>query len=79
MCFSSPKPPDVPPPPPQAVIPPAPTVMPSKVSEQTVADRQKKIQNLRYGLASTIKAGRGISGAGAELQPVAGEGKKTLG
>lgn len=82
MCFSSPKIPDAPAPPPAAAVipPPPPIVQPSEVSAQTAAeDRQKRIQQTRYGLASTIKTGaQGIVGAGAELQPQT-QGKTTLG
>lgn len=80
MCFSSPKIPDTPAPPAATVIPPPPIVQPSQVSAQTASeDRQKRIQQTRYGLASTIKTGaQGIVGAGAELQPQT-QGKTTLG
>ncbi len=85
MCFSkSPKMPDAPPPPPPPVIPPPPPTIqpaasPTEISQQSQAERQKKLKNIQYGLSSTIKSGpRGVVGAGPELQPEVA-GKKTLG
>lgn len=78
MCFfSSPKVPDAVAPP---ALPPSPTILPSEVSAQSAEDtRTKKLQQLQYGLASTIKTSpRGIVGQGAELQPNS-TGKQTLG
>lgn len=85
MCFfSSPKVPDAPPPPPApAAIAPPPSPMssnPTNVAAQAQADRQRKVQQTRYGLASTVKTGpKGIVGAGPELQPTNASGKTTLG
>lgn len=49
----------------------------SQTSEQ---ERKKKVERLRYGLASTIKTrGRGITGSGAELSSGQLVGKNSLG
>ena len=83
MCFfSKPKAPAAPaitqaPP---AAPAPKPIVMPSEVSPQTKEEtRRKRLDKLRFGLASTIKTSpRGITGTGVNLSaPVTG--KTTLG
>ena len=83
MCFfSTPKQPEAPPPPPAPVSPaPPPSPLPQSTQgsdAQVQADRQKRQNVLRYGLASTIKAG-GVLGKGAELQTYGQTGKTTLG
>lgn len=78
MCiFGSPKTPDISPPPAAA---PAPTITPSEVSSQSSEEaRRKRLQQLRSGLASTVKtSARGIVGSGPELQQ-SGAGKTKLG
>ncbi len=65
MCFgSSPKPPAA-----QPLPAPTPVPTPSEVSPQAAGDaRRKQLENMRYGLASTIKTTpRGLVGAGADL------------
>lgn len=75
MCFGGGKPkvPDVQPVPTPA---PAPTVLPTSVSEVSAQEsaRKKRIANLRYGFASTIKT----KPIGTNMNPDNG-GKKTLG
>ena len=75
MClFSKPKAPEPMAPPPTPA--PIPVITPSEVSPQAEAEgRRKRLDRLRFGLASTVKTGpRGISGAGADLQaPVTGK------
>lgn len=48
---------------------PAPTITPSEVSAQAAGEsRRKRIEQLRYGFASTVKTGgKGITGSGPEL------------
>ena len=60
---------------------PAPTPTPSDVSPQiSQEERRRKLKNLRFGLASTIKtSSKGISGAGADLTNRSLQGKKKLG
>ncbi len=59
---------------------PTPVITPSEVSAQQAGEsRRKKLDQLRYGLASTIKTGSsGIMGAGAELKAPS-TGKTKLG
>jgi hypothetical protein len=59
---------------------PTPTIIPSEVSPQQAGEsKRKRLEQLRYGLASTIKTGtRGIMGSGSELQAPT-TGKKKLG
>lgn len=82
MCFSSPKVPDAQPIP-IAAAAPSPTVSPSEVSPQVAGEvRRKRIEQLRYGFASTIKTGgQGIVGTGPELSPTGTttQGKTKLG
>lgn len=69
----------------QTAIPtpaPVPTVLPSEVSAQTNdAVRKQRIEQLRYGFASTLKTGgRGITGSGPDLNSTsATPGKNKLG
>lgn len=87
MCFfSSPKIPSPPPPPPAPVAvapPPSPTptaTNPVDVAAQGQAARQRKIQQTRFGLASTIKTPLGVSAPSSILATGgSGEGKTTLG
>ena len=80
MCFfGSSKQPSVSPAPTPA---PAPTITPSEVSPQASDEaRRKRLERTRFGLASTIKSGspRGITGAGAELNPMYNTAKSKLG
>lgn len=77
MCFSSPKPPDQQPIP---VAAPTPTITPSEISPQAAGEaRRKQLEQLQYGLASTIKTSPlGITGTGSDLAST-GQGKKSLG
>lgn len=58
---------------------PPPTIMPTEVSDSSAQTAGKKRrENLRYGLASTIRtSARGITGAGPELQSPTLLGQKT--
>jgi hypothetical protein len=78
MCFA--KAPKVEAPAPVPAPAPAPVITPSEVSPQSANEaRRKRLDALRYGLASTIKTGpRGLVGAGAELSS-SGQGKQKLG
>jgi len=79
MCFGgSPKTPEVSAPPPPA---PTPTVMPTQVSEISAQEtaRKKRLNSLRFGLASTIKTSPlGITGSSADLSAPS-QGKQRLG
>lgn len=80
FCFGgSPKPPPV-----QAapVIAPSPVILPSEISsDSTEQTRRKQLDNLRFGLASTIKTPLGqAGGATSDFSPINAQGlKKTLG
>lgn len=79
MCMgSAPKTPSMAPPPTPA---PAPIPTAPEASQGNIdAERKKRIEMLRGGLASTIKSGaRGITGAGADLTSPALTGKQKLG
>lgn len=56
-------------PPPVEAPPPAPVPTPSEVSPQSASDaRRRRLEQLRYGLASTIKtSARGLTGTGPNL------------
>ena len=76
MCIfggSKPKAPPMPPPVPPPS--PAPTIQPTEISpESRESSRRSRLERLRFGLSSTIKAG--MSGKGAELSAVpSGQGK----
>lgn len=60
---------------------PPPTIVPSEISAQSADEsRRKRLQSLRYGLASTIKTSpRGITGSGPELRAATLYGKDKLG
>jgi hypothetical protein len=71
MCFSKPKMPEI-------RTPPAPSPSPVAVvsSESAVAnqeERRKKLQNLRMGLASTIKTPGGVGQASLVTPTLAGK------
>ena len=75
MCFGGKqKTPELP-----AVPAPTPIPTPAQTAPLVAEDqRARKIQNLKMGMASTIKTSpAGVSGTGADL--AAGVGKKTLG
>ena len=78
MCFSSPKPPDT-------KTPPTPSPSPTPIESQTgaavsSADRRKKLQQSRFGLASTIKtSASGVTSGTASLLSPELTGKKKLG
>ncbi len=78
MCTSRPKVQQVAAPPTPA---PAPTITPSEVSPQNTEDeRRRKLDRLRYGMASLTKTGGGgITGKGAELASASSSGKSALG
>ena len=83
MCFfSKPKAPPTPPmpssPPPMA---PPPVITPSEVSPQQQGEsRRKRLEQQRFGLASTIKtSSRGLTGQGPELSSASLTGVKKLG
>jgi len=81
MCFfSSPKTPSVP-------TPPAPSPAPSPIKPSSVEaqvsdeERRRKLQRMRFGLASTIKtSAKGLTGSGSDLlsETILG-GKEKLG
>ncbi len=76
MCFGgSPKMPA-----PQPLPAPAPVPTPQETNPQvTDQNRRQRLEQLRAGLAGTIKtSARGITGGGAELQPQ-GNQKSVLG
>lgn len=60
-CFAAPKPPQSSPPP---TLSPPPTVLPTTVSEVNAQEtaRKQRIQQLRYGFASTLKNSGGARG-----------------
>lgn len=83
MCFfgSKPKAPEAP----QMTMPPAPaptpTITPSESSPMQAGEsRRKRLEQMRYGLASTIKGGqpKGMFGTGSQLTG-ATTGATTLG
>lgn len=79
MCMGgSPKTPSMSPPPMAA---PAPIPTAPETSQGNIdAERKKRIEQLRGGLASTLKTGaRGITGAGADLTSPTLTGKQKLG
>ena len=81
MCFGSSKMPEVSQSPAVAPLPtPAPTpsiVEPSAVQAQTADQRRKQIQNMRYGLASTMKAGVNRYATAANIYTPEAGGLKT--
>jgi hypothetical protein len=65
---------------PAATPPPAPAPIPTPTETSPLGaedTRRKRVESMRYGLASTIKtSARGITGAGADLTSAGLEGKK---
>ncbi len=84
MCFFSRKQPSIPTSP-APVAPPAPAptpvITPSEISPQIQGEaRRKRREQLRFGLASTIKtSARGLTGRGPELSAPSLTGKTKLG
>ncbi len=66
---------------PQPLPSPSPVPTPSESSPQASDDaRRRKLEQMRAGLASTIKtSARGIVGSGAELSKTGATGKVKLG
>lgn len=60
---------------------PTPTITPSEVAPQQKDEaRRKRLEQMRFGLASTIKtSARGLTGAGPELSSASLTGKTKLG
>ena len=62
---------------------PSPTPVPTPSEVSPVASdeaRRKRLERTRFGLSSTIKSGaRGITGGGAELNPMYNSSKNKLG
>jgi len=84
MCiFSKPKtpaPPVMPATPAPPPMPPPPTPTPEVASQVASDSRKKRLEQLQYGLASTIKTGaRGLTGTGADLKSSGFYGKSKLG
>lgn len=78
MCMSKPKPPAAQPPPPTP--PPSPVILPEEIGGTlSETDRRKRLNNMRYGLSSTIKTKAGFSGGETAELVASGSGKKTLG
>lgn len=77
MCFSSPKTPDVQ----QYKSSPTPTTTESKTDSATsIEDRRKKLEKMRFGLASTIKTSTsGTQGKAIDLSSASATGKEKLG
>lgn len=78
MCFGggNSKTPSVSAPPPMA---PPPVIQPTEISAASAGEaRRKKLEQLRFGLASTIKTSpKGITGVKPDLQAPALAGQKT--
>jgi hypothetical protein len=84
MCiFSKPKAPEAPQvsqAPAPAQTPPPPTPSPEEASQISGDSRKRRIEQMKYGLASTIKSGKkGIFGRNSELASGSFYGKSKLG